>query len=342
MVVLTKFWCYCTNDWMVVMRRFIFALLVLLCSVSALAQTTQWVAPNKSTGSWTSATSQNTAVTVTVRNLAMVKVTLHATSTMSAGVLSFENDDGTAVWWGTPCTRDGGSDVTGLKEKSYMITAPVDQTWDCAISAFTSFRVRLSTVITGSGTATVNVLATAAPAMPSFFSIGNGSISSTDATTQARGHLNVAEVQAYAFIDDGTQHRSLSGRTNGAANMLPFGDGLLVKGAVTSAMTGTTSTSVIAGVSSNFLYITACTVSNGSLTVSTDINLQDGSGGTTIYVLPAPAGQTATTGAAGGAYVFPTPLYVPTAGNGLFAANVTTGSSTKISCVGYKSTTQLF
>jgi len=124
--------------------------------------------------------------------------------------------------------------------------------------------------------------------------------------------------------------------------MLPFGDGLLVKGAVTSAMTGTTSTSVIAGVSSNFLYITACTVSNGSLTVSTDINLQDGSGGTTIYVLPAPAGQTATTGAAGGAYVFPTPLYVPTAGNGLFAANVTTGSSTKISCVGYKSTTQLF
>ena len=115
--------------------------------------------------------------------------------------------------------------------------------------------------------------------------------------------------------------------------------GTLVSGAVTTAMTGTTSTSTVAGTASNYLYITNCVTSNASLTVSTDILLQDGSGGTTLYVLPAPAAAVATTGGGGGSFAFPQPLKVPTAGNALFAANVTTGSSTKISCSGWRSTT---
>lgn len=112
----------------------------------------------------------------------------------------------------------------------------------------------------------------------------------------------------------------------------------LASGAVTSAMTGTTSTSVISGTASNYIYVTQCTTSNASLTVSTDILLQDGSGGTTLYVLPAPAAAVATTGGGGAVFPFPVPLKVPTSGNALFAANVTTSSSTKISCSGFKST----
>lgn len=112
----------------------------------------------------------------------------------------------------------------------------------------------------------------------------------------------------------------------------------LASGAVTSAMTGTTSTSVIGATASNYIYVTNCVVSNSSLTVSTDINLQDGSGGTVLYVIPAPAAAVATTGGGGAVVSFPTPLKVPTAGNALFAVNVTTGSSTKISCSGFKST----
>lgn len=114
--------------------------------------------------------------------------------------------------------------------------------------------------------------------------------------------------------------------------------GPLASGAVTSAMTGTTSTSVIGATASNYIYVTQCTASNASTTVSTDILLQDGSGGTTLYVIPAPAAAVATTGGGGGAFSFPYPLKVPTAGNALFAANVTTGSSTKLSCSGFKST----
>lgn len=114
--------------------------------------------------------------------------------------------------------------------------------------------------------------------------------------------------------------------------------GTLASGVITSAMTGTTSTSLIGATASNYIYVTQCTTSNASTTVSTDIVLQDGSGGTTIYTLPAPAAAVATTGGGGGAFSFPVPLKVPTAGNALYAANVTTGSSTKISCSGFKST----
>ena len=110
-----------------------------------------------------------------------------------------------------------------------------------------------------------------------------------------------------------------------------------VSGAITSAMSGTTTTSLIAAPASGLRnYITQITVSNGSTTVSTDILIQDGSGGTTLYVVPCPAAAVATTGGGGGTFVFPTPLRQPTTATAIFCANVTTGSSTKVSASGYK------
>ncbi len=104
-----------------------------------------------------------------------------------------------------------------------------------------------------------------------------------------------------------------------------------VSGAITSAMTGTTSTSLIAAPASGLRnYITNCVVSNAHATVGTDMILQDGNGGTTLYTIPAAAVY-------GGASVsFPTPLRQPTTATALYIANVTTGASTKASCSGYK------
>lgn len=131
----------------------------------------------------------------------------------------------------------------------------------------------------------------------------------------------------------------VGGSAVAATNPIPVvTPGTLVSGVISTAMTGTTSTSLVSGTASNFLYITSCVVSNGSTTVSTDILLQDGSGGTTLAVLPAPAATVATTGGGGATHTFGAGLKVPTSGNALFAANVTTGSSTKISCNGFRST----
>lgn len=104
-----------------------------------------------------------------------------------------------------------------------------------------------------------------------------------------------------------------------------------VSGVITSAMTGTTSTSLIAAPASGLRnYITQITVSNAHATVGTDIIIQDGSGGTTLYNIPAAAVY-------GGAVItFPTPLRQPTTATAIFCANVTTGASTKVSASGYK------
>lgn len=104
-----------------------------------------------------------------------------------------------------------------------------------------------------------------------------------------------------------------------------------VSGAITSAMTGTTSTSLIAAPASGLRnYITQITVSNAHATVGTDIVIQDGSGGTTLYTIPAAAVY-------GGAVItFPTPLRQPTTATAIYCANVTTGASTKVSASGYK------
>lgn len=104
-----------------------------------------------------------------------------------------------------------------------------------------------------------------------------------------------------------------------------------VSGVITSAMTGTTSTSLVTAPAGSLRnYITSCTFSNAHATVGTDMILQDGSGGTTIWNIPAAAVY-------GGAQVqWPTPLRQPTAATALFVANVTTGASTKAACAGYK------
>lgn len=104
-----------------------------------------------------------------------------------------------------------------------------------------------------------------------------------------------------------------------------------VSGAITSSMTGTTSTSLVAAPGSGLRnYITTIIVSNAHATVGTDIAIQDGSGGTTLLTIPAAAVY-------GGAVInLPVPLRQPTTNTALFCANVTTGASTKVSAVGYK------
>lgn len=101
---------------------------------------------------------------------------------------------------------------------------------------------------------------------------------------------------------------------------------------VTAAMTGTTSTSLLAapGVGLHN-HITSIFVSNSHATVGTDIELQDGNSGATFAVLPAAAVY------GGAAATLPTPLRQPTANTALYVKNTTTGASTRVTAVGYKS-----
>lgn len=105
----------------------------------------------------------------------------------------------------------------------------------------------------------------------------------------------------------------------------------LVSGAITTAMTGTTSTSLISAPGAGlYNYITQVTVSNSHATVGTDVTLQDGSGGTAFYTIPAAAVY------GGAAITFNPPLKQPTSNTALYCVNITTGASTKVSASGFK------
>lgn len=112
----------------------------------------------------------------------------------------------------------------------------------------------------------------------------------------------------------------------------PFFGTLFPPSVITSAMTGTTSTQLVAAVGGSFLYVTSCQFSNDHATQDTTMLLQDGSGGTTIWKGNVPHGG-------GSNVLFPSPLKVPTRGNALYTVNVTTGSSTYAACQGFSSTT---
>tara|TARA_R110000868_G_C10972640_1_gene770665 strand:- start:1069 stop:2202 length:1134 start_codon:yes stop_codon:yes gene_type:complete len=113
--------------------------------------------------------------------------------------------------------------------------------------------------------------------------------------------------------------------------VLPYANPENFVSGTTSAMTGTTSTSLVAAPASGLRnYITTIIVSNAHGTVGTDVVIQDGSGGTTLLTIPAAAVY-------GGAVInLPVPLRQPTTATAIFCANVTTGASTKVSAVGYK------
>ena len=98
----------------------------------------------------------------------------------------------------------------------------------------------------------------------------------------------------------------------------------------TAAMTGTSSTSVVALVSSQRLYIMAvhCTNSSANATL---VLLQDGSAGTTLDTLVCPAGGGDERN--GGGF----PLFYTTAGNALYAQDVTTSASVIVQASGFSS-----
>ncbi len=139
------------------------------------------------------------------------------------------------------------------------------------------------------------------------------------------GRARTSEIAAVANDDRTDSIHDKVGRQVIAPYALPEN---FVSGAITSAMTGTASTSLVAAPAGSLRnYITTIVVSNAHATVGTDVVIQDGNGGTTLMTIPAAAVY-------GGAVInLPVPLRQPTTGTAIYVANVTTGASTKVSAV---------
>lgn len=113
--------------------------------------------------------------------------------------------------------------------------------------------------------------------------------------------------------------------------VLPYANPENFVSGVTAAMTGTTSTSLLAAPASGLRnYLTHLMCTNSHATVGTFVLVQDGSGGTTIY-----EGYAAAVGG-GFSMTLPVPLRQPTTATALFVQDVTTGANVICSGSGYK------
>jgi len=242
-----------------------------------------------------------TGLAVNVTNAAL---TVNSHAVTNAGTFAVQNNAA------TPAGNNNIGDVD-------IVTVPTDPFGANADAASVS----------GSISAKLRAIATAIGSTAWDLGIGTGG-----SRTQ---RVAIDSAQIAANTAPGTDATALVG-IQGAASMSPiaikYADSAnIVSGAITTAMTGTTSTSLVAAPGASLRnYITTIVVSNSHATVGTDVIIQDGSGGTTLMTIPAAAVY-------GGAVInLPVPLRQPTTNTALFCANVTTGSSTKVSAVGFK------
>lgn len=114
----------------------------------------QGLAAASTTVSWTSATAVNTASSISIAGMNAVSVTLIPTTTFTAGVLTFEVSPDNTNW--VPIAMARIDSYTS--ESSYTIAAGINRGWTTSVDGFNNFRVRLSTAITGTGTATIIII----------------------------------------------------------------------------------------------------------------------------------------------------------------------------------------
>lgn len=116
------------------------------------------------TAAWTSGTGANTTLSETITGYNSVEVFFNQTTTLTGGVATFEASDTTGFTNAYPVLcASANANASGT---TYTFVASTNQAFDCDVSAFVAFRVRLSTVISGSGTVNVGITAGSMPAVP--------------------------------------------------------------------------------------------------------------------------------------------------------------------------------
>lgn len=112
---------------------------------------------------WTTANGiLNASLSLAVTNLSTLTLAIVSTTTITAGILTFEVSMDNTNWITIMMAR---TDIMGV-ESSYTITASTSRAWSTSVSGFSFFRVRVSTAILGTGTVSVAMAGQAMPIEP--------------------------------------------------------------------------------------------------------------------------------------------------------------------------------
>ncbi|MBV8061469.1 MAG: hypothetical protein JO253_08120 [Alphaproteobacteria bacterium] len=108
---------------------------------------------------WTSATAQNTAVTMVTSGYDLVNVTINPPAGLTGGAISFQVYDG-AGWIAVKAARTDSY----LTDSTFQLTnSPGFKAWQVPVSGFPQFRIILSSAIVGSGTVVATTIVSSAP-----------------------------------------------------------------------------------------------------------------------------------------------------------------------------------
>jgi hypothetical protein len=154
----------------------------------------------ETTAAWTSATTVNTALTATVTGYGTVIVTLNQGTTLTGGAVTFEVSDAATNWYSIPAQILNGG--TGAFSSFFSFVASSNTAFSINVAGFVSFRIRLSTVISGTGTVNVGVQANAFTTPPSGLQAVNVITSSVAIKATVNAFLAADNLTTNNALDD--------------------------------------------------------------------------------------------------------------------------------------------
>jgi len=185
--------------------------------------------------SWTSATSVNAAVTLSTTGYNVVVITLNATSTMTGGVLTFEaSDDAGTTYYPIQAARVNSASI----ETTFALSVTT-QAWQVNVAGFTNFRVRLSTVITGSGSANVRIQANASSVAPDM-TVQGVVATKTALTASSPTQATVGVASGSAAAAQATRKGLVLVNTSGSTISIAFGTAAVLNSGITLNPSGGT------------------------------------------------------------------------------------------------------
>lgn len=132
-------------------------------------QLTAYGAVTPVTAVYTSATAGNTALSLTVTGLNTVIVSFTTTGTVTQGGFTFEVDDGSGQWQQIQGVRVVSGSTEYAESSANFAYGGGTMAWQFNVAGFTTFRLRLSQVILGSGSLNFRISGSAAVSVASLF-----------------------------------------------------------------------------------------------------------------------------------------------------------------------------
>ena len=139
------------------------------------------------TAAWTSATGDETAISISVRGHGAISVSFDPSGSITGGNIVFEcNTTAAGTYFSVLMTRSDSFTA----ESSFLLSGATKKLWQRSTAGFTECRVRLEAVITDTGTANIKIQAISASSTPAVVA------------GLAAGTNNVGDMDVLSFPDN--------------------------------------------------------------------------------------------------------------------------------------------